>query len=436
MTNDERAIDDIRSIKAEFDEEYQVLHSDYREIDGLVKVSSRVKISARNRSFDVIRGIFDDLGLVKVSSRVKISARNRSFDVIIGIFNDISLVKVSSHRGIEVFDDKSISPGQRYRKIQEISDGGGVARSLLHKKVRQCRASPVLVSKADDSPLQPKMASFSSHSTPKESDTTMVSEINVKNRFVLEPKPFLMGEQEKSLRIVKLQLPPYRLCDHLRSNVDLYTQSKESRPDEVAKQKPKETRPEESRRSKDWSTIRDPDELIANILAHDKSYMRQSPSPKPVIERKIDRSAEGGHKYERGQPDERSQVKVCATSPQICDTEHLFLKLPLLEPKLGEYLDKTSMEDSWSENAINSTYSWLKEGSRHRFITRDLQWGVPVPFDKFKDKTIYALLLSNSCYASSYLTNLLSEHRNLKAVTINGIRRGTISPSLYLQSGF
>ncbi|GKB26603.1 coatomer subunit delta-like protein, partial [Tanacetum coccineum] len=87
----------------------------------------------------------------------------------------------------EVFDDKSISPGQRYRKIQEISKGGGVARSLLHKKVRQCRASPVLVSKADDSPLQPKMASFSSQSTPKESDAALVSESNVKNRELGNP---------------------------------------------------------------------------------------------------------------------------------------------------------------------------------------------------------------------------------------------------------
>ncbi|GKC32132.1 hypothetical protein Tco_1039426, partial [Tanacetum coccineum] len=108
-----------------------------------------------------------------------------------------------------------------------------------------------------------------------------------------------------------------RLCDHLRSNVDLYTQLKESRPDEVAKHKPKETSMR-NRRSKDWkSTIKDPDEppllrsaVIANIHAHDKSYMRQSPSPQPVIERKRDQSAEGRHKYELGQPDERSQVKV------------------------------------------------------------------------------------------------------------------------------
>ncbi|GJY85405.1 nucleotide-binding alpha-beta plait domain-containing protein [Tanacetum coccineum] len=134
------------------------------------------------------------------------------------------------------------------------------------------------------------------------------------------------------------------LWDHLRSNVDLYTQSKESRPDEVAKQKPKESRPDElanqkpkesflnlhneseriksdkfskSRRSKDWkSTIRDPDEppplrsaVIANIHADDRSYMRRSPSPQPVIQRKRDRSAEGGQIYERGQPGERSQLK-------------------------------------------------------------------------------------------------------------------------------
>lgn len=136
-----------------------------------------------------------------------------------------------------------------------------------------------------------------------------------------------------------------RLWDHLRSNVDLYTQSKESRPDEVAKQKPKESRPHEvanqkpkesflnlhneseriksdkfskSRRSKDWKdTFRDPDEppplrsaVIANVHADEKRYMRRSPSPQPVIQRKRDRSAEGGQIYERGQPDERSQVKV------------------------------------------------------------------------------------------------------------------------------
>ncbi|GJV98986.1 nucleotide-binding alpha-beta plait domain-containing protein [Tanacetum coccineum] len=117
------------------------------------------------------------------------------------------------------------------------------------------------------------------------------------------------------------------LWDHLRSN-----KPKESRPDELANEKPKESflnlhneseqiksdKFSKSRRSKDWkSTIRDPDEppplrsaVIANIHADDISYMRRSPSPQPVIQRKRDRNAEGGQIYERLQPDERSQLKI------------------------------------------------------------------------------------------------------------------------------
>ncbi|GJZ47206.1 hypothetical protein Tco_0601038 [Tanacetum coccineum] len=68
------------------------------------------------------------------------------------------------HRNLVVSERRirEHATSQRYIKIQEISEGGGVARSLLHKKVRQSCAFTVLVSKADDSPLQPKMASFSS----------------------------------------------------------------------------------------------------------------------------------------------------------------------------------------------------------------------------------------------------------------------------------
>ncbi|GJT70847.1 hypothetical protein Tco_1030133 [Tanacetum coccineum] len=94
------------------------------------------------------------------------------------------------HRNLVVSERRirEHATSQRYIKIQEISDGGGVARSLLHKKVRQHHASPVLVSKADDSPLQPKMASFSSQSTPKESNAALVSESNVKNRELGNPE--------------------------------------------------------------------------------------------------------------------------------------------------------------------------------------------------------------------------------------------------------
>ncbi|KAJ9555578.1 hypothetical protein OSB04_010192 [Centaurea solstitialis] len=81
-----------------------------------------------------------------------------------------------------------------------------------------------------------------------------------------------------------------------------------------------------------------------------------------------------------------NDVLVCATSPRIRDTNHLFLELPLLEGKLREYISSMSVAGSWSQNAIQATNAWLKEGLRQRCITRDLKWGVPVPHERFKDK--------------------------------------------------
>lgn len=81
------------------------------------------------------------------------------------------------------------------------------------------------------------------------------------------------------------------------------------------------------------------------------------------------------------------RCKVCQTSPCIRDTNHLFLELPLLADKLEDYI--SNMSGSWSQNAIQITQGWLKEGLKPRCITRDLKWGVPVPHEKFMDKVFY-----------------------------------------------
>ncbi|URE28961.1 Putative tRNA binding domain [Musa troglodytarum] len=83
------------------------------------------------------------------------------------------------------------------------------------------------------------------------------------------------------------------------------------------------------------------------------------------------------------------KCKVCHTTPRIRDTDHLFLELPLLREKLEEYINTMSVAGSWSQNAIQATNAWLKEGLRPRCITRDLKWGVPVPHEKYKDKVFY-----------------------------------------------
>ncbi|CAM8921188.1 unnamed protein product [Rhodiola kirilowii] len=83
------------------------------------------------------------------------------------------------------------------------------------------------------------------------------------------------------------------------------------------------------------------------------------------------------------------RCKVCHTTPRIRDTDHLFLELPLLKDRLEEYINKMSVAGSWSQNAVQATNAWLKEGLKQRCITRDLKWGVPVPHEKYKDKVFY-----------------------------------------------
>ncbi|CAK8576971.1 unnamed protein product [Lathyrus sativus] len=83
------------------------------------------------------------------------------------------------------------------------------------------------------------------------------------------------------------------------------------------------------------------------------------------------------------------RCKVCRNSPRVCDTDHLFLELPLLKDKLEKYINEMSVVGSWSQNAIQTTNSWFKMGLKKRCITRDLKWGVPVPHEKYSDKVFY-----------------------------------------------
>jgi len=80
--------------------------------------------------------------------------------------------------------------------------------------------------------------------------------------------------------------------------------------------------------------------------------------------------------------------KINGETPDFIETEHLFLDLPKLAPALAEWLD--SRED-WRPNVLKFSHNLLGE-IHERAITRDLDWGVPVPLDGWRDapmKRIY-----------------------------------------------
>lgn len=72
---------------------------------------------------------------------------------------------------------------------------------------------------------------------------------------------------------------------------------------------------------------------------------------------------------------------------EIRETEHFFLDLPKFEGPLRDWLNAN--KDHWRPGVLNFALNWIKEGLRPRAITRDLDWGVPVPLPGYDDKRIY-----------------------------------------------
>uniref|UniRef100_A0A7N6BY45 Methionine--tRNA ligase, cytoplasmic n=1 Tax=Anabas testudineus TaxID=64144 RepID=A0A7N6BY45_ANATE len=83
------------------------------------------------------------------------------------------------------------------------------------------------------------------------------------------------------------------------------------------------------------------------------------------------------------------QCKVCRRTPVIRSSKHLFLDLPKLETQLEQWLEKSTSTGDWTANAKQITRSWLRDGLKPRCITRDLQWGTPVPHPEYKEKVFY-----------------------------------------------
>ena len=76
----------------------------------------------------------------------------------------------------------------------------------------------------------------------------------------------------------------------------------------------------------------------------------------------------------------------CGTHPEIRETEHFFLRLSAFNDRLLDYLGDKSW---WRPNVRSFTTNWLKDGLHDRAITRDMDWGVPIPLEGWDSKVIY-----------------------------------------------
>ena len=79
--------------------------------------------------------------------------------------------------------------------------------------------------------------------------------------------------------------------------------------------------------------------------------------------------------------------RINGERPRFVETEHFFLDLPALAGSLGKWL---SSRVDWRPNVLKFSQNLL-EDLKPRAITRDLDWGVPVPLDGWRDQPMKRL---------------------------------------------
>ncbi|MFC1999249.1 methionine--tRNA ligase [Chloroflexota bacterium] len=80
------------------------------------------------------------------------------------------------------------------------------------------------------------------------------------------------------------------------------------------------------------------------------------------------------------------RCRLCGSVPEARASEHFFLRLSAFRDDLLHWAQR---QDHWRQNVINFTLRYLEEGLKDRAITRDIEWGVPVPQPGFENKRIY-----------------------------------------------
>ena len=81
----------------------------------------------------------------------------------------------------------------------------------------------------------------------------------------------------------------------------------------------------------------------------------------------------------------RSTISGCA--PVMRDTLHWYLPLDKYEPWLRKWILDEHTE--WKSNVYGQCKSWLDQGLQPRAVSRDLDWGVPVPVEGAEGKVLY-----------------------------------------------
>ena len=103
--------------------------------------------------------------------------------------------------------------------------------------------------------------------------------------------------------------------------------------------------------------------------------------------------------------------KLSGNKPIFKKTKHWFLPLNNFESFLKKWF-LIENEKTWKTNVFGQVKSWINEGLKPRAITRDLDWGIPVPLEGAENKVLYVWFDAPIGYISSTKEWALSNNKD------------------------
>ena len=91
---------------------------------------------------------------------------------------------------------------------------------------------------------------------------------------------------------------------------------------------------------------------------------------------------------------------ITGNTPTLKETKHWYLPLNQYQDWIKEWIVE-GHKDDWKSNVLGQVKSWLDDGLKPRAVTRDLDWGIPVPVEGAEGKVLYVWFDAPIGYISS-----------------------------------
>ena len=103
--------------------------------------------------------------------------------------------------------------------------------------------------------------------------------------------------------------------------------------------------------------------------------------------------------------------RLSGSKPILKETKHWYLPLGNYEDFLSKWIIE-GKKGKWKPNVYGQVKSWIDQGLESRAISRDLDWGIPIPRDDAKGKVMYVWFDAPIGYISSTKEWAKRENKN------------------------